>query len=187
MTFCRARRQYYAANHIGWCARPPHSQDGFLRKGRFKKASNLNYCLDFSNRVEDELLRLITHRQESGTDDTRNITLDEENALYQEALETTTSSDQGRTLAAGNVRLGEVILLVDCDTRVVSLAIALSGLYVLNKCQPKTCLHMGALEMIESPQVAIIQHTSGVLRVAHNLFETGSKSETAEEPFYHAS
>lgn len=34
---------------------------------------------------------------------------------------------------------------------------------------------MGALEMIESPDIAIVQHTSGVLRVAHNLFETGSK------------
>jgi hypothetical protein len=30
--------------------------------------------------------------------------------------------------------------------------------------------------MIESPDVAIVQHTSGVLRVAHNVFETGSKS-----------
>jgi len=35
---------------------------------------------------------------------------------------------------------------------------------------------MGALEMIESPDVAIVQHTSGVLRVAHNVFETGSES-----------
>jgi hypothetical protein len=34
---------------------------------------------------------------------------------------------------------------------------------------------MGALEMIECPDVAIIQHTSGVLRVAHNIFESGSK------------
>jgi hypothetical protein len=34
---------------------------------------------------------------------------------------------------------------------------------------------MAALEMVESPDVGIIQHTSGVLRVAHNVFETGSK------------
>jgi cellulose synthase/poly-beta-1,6-N-acetylglucosamine synthase-like glycosyltransferase len=32
---------------------------------------------------------------------------------------------------------------------------------------------MGALELLESPDIAIVQHTSGVLRVAHNLFETG--------------
>ena len=41
--------------------------------------------------------------------------------------------------------------------------------------QPEDCLHMGALEMIECPDIAIVQHTSGVLKVAHNLFETGSK------------
>lgn len=28
--------------------------------------------------------------------------------------------------------------------------------------------------MIECPDVAIVQHASGVLKAAHNLFETGS-------------
>jgi len=36
------------------------------------------------------------------------------------AMETIIASDEGRTWASGNVRLGEFILLVDCDTRVVS-------------------------------------------------------------------
>lgn len=35
--------------------------------------------------------------------------------------------------------------------------------------------------MIESPDVAIVQHTSGVLRVAHNVFETGSKSDYLQQ------
>jgi hypothetical protein len=43
---------------------------------------------------------------------------------------------------------------------------------------------MGALEMLECPDVAIVQHTSGVLKVAHNLFETGSKSHAAETKTY---
>jgi hypothetical protein len=85
----------------------------------------MNYCLDFSNRVEDELSRLIA-RQEEITK-TQNITLEQENELYQQALDTVITADQGRTMAAGNVRLGEIILLVDCDTRVVSLTIALVG------------------------------------------------------------
>jgi hypothetical protein len=34
---------------------------------------------------------------------------------------------------------------------------------------------MGALEMIECPNIAIVQHASGILRVAHNFFETGSE------------
>lgn len=120
-----SRRMYYAANNIGWCARPPHGQDDFIRKGRFKKASNMNYCLEFSNKVEDELLRLVRHREESVEAQNLNnasiepMTAEEHNELYQRALETILIADEGRTIATGNVRIGEVILLVDCDTRVV--------------------------------------------------------------------
>jgi hypothetical protein len=79
----------------------------------------MNYCLDFSIRVEDELSRLLTQRQaERGSID--DITIEEENELYDIAMKKIIESDQGRTWAAGNVRLGELILLVDCDTRVVS-------------------------------------------------------------------
>jgi hypothetical protein len=34
---------------------------------------------------------------------------------------------------------------------------------------------LGALEMHESPEVAILQHASGVMQVANNVFENGSK------------
>jgi hypothetical protein len=80
----------------------------------------MNYCLDFSNRVEDELLRLIAQRVETTEHGTVHITFEEENELYNKALETVLSADDGKTMADGNVRLGEIILLVDCDTRVVS-------------------------------------------------------------------
>lgn len=83
----------------------------------------MNYCLDFSNRVEDELLRLIAQQEENTK--TQDITLKQENELYQQALNTVIASDQGRTMAAGKVLLGEIILLVDCDTRVVGLTIIL--------------------------------------------------------------
>ena len=134
----------------------------------------MNYCLDFSNRVEDELSRLISQLADSRNTDTRNITIKEENVLYQQAFDSTVSSDEGRTMAAGDVRLGEIILLIDCDTRVVSCCSSFSDLQ-LKKRQPETCLHMGALEMIECPNIAIVQHASGILRVAHNFFETGSE------------
>lgn len=39
----QARIDFYADNMIGWTARPPHGMDGFVRKGKFKKASNMNY------------------------------------------------------------------------------------------------------------------------------------------------
>ncbi len=49
------------------------------------------------------------------------------------------------------------MLSIDCDTRVLV-----------------DCLLYGALEMYESPEVAILQHGSGVMQVVHNVFENGS-------------
>ena len=33
-----ARIDFYADNSLGWTARPKHGDDGFVRKGKFKKA-----------------------------------------------------------------------------------------------------------------------------------------------------
>lgn len=44
-----------------------------------------------------------------------------------------------------------------------------------NVYQPEDCLTLGALEMHESPEMAICQHASGVMQVANNVFENGSK------------
>ena len=95
--------------------------DGFVRKGQFKKASNMNYCLDFSIRVEDEFLRLMDARALSKGCEVEALTLEDEKELNDEAMKTVIESDEGKTLAAGNVRIGEVILIIDSDTRVVSL------------------------------------------------------------------
>lgn len=77
----------------------------------------MNYSLDFSLRVEDEILRLIEQREKNKLDNPFEV----EEDFYDQALNTILAEDQGRTLAAGNVRLGEIILLVDCDTRVVCI------------------------------------------------------------------
>jgi hypothetical protein len=134
----------------------------------------MNYCLDFSIRVEDELLRLIAEYEGYHTEE--DISITKENELYSIAMETIISRDEGRTWAGGNVRLGEFILLVDCDSKVVSYSND-QNLYCRVKIhfQPVDCLQYGALEMIESPEVAIIQHASGVMQVVHNLFENASK------------
>lgn len=115
-----ARQRFYAKNNVGWCARPPHKKDGFLRKGQFKKASNMNYCLQFSIRVEDELLRLVAEYELQHPDEGINVA--KENELYSTAMETIIASDQGRTWASGNIRLGELILLLDCDSKVVRIS-----------------------------------------------------------------
>lgn len=114
------RKQFYAANSIGWCARPPHGHNGYERKGKFKKASNMNYCLSFSMRVEDELARLIKAKAYAEDRDPEGFTVEEEEKLYAEALNNMLEKDGGKTMAAGNVRVGEIILIIDCDTRVVS-------------------------------------------------------------------
>jgi hypothetical protein len=96
--------------------------EGFVRKGQFKKSSNMNYCLDFSIRVEDEFLCLMAARAQEKGCSAEELTLEDEKELNDEAMKTIIESDGGKTLAAGNVRIGEIILLIDSDTRVVSLS-----------------------------------------------------------------
>ena len=80
----------------------------------------MNYCLEFSIRVEDELLRLIRVLCDGSGRLEEDITMEEENVLYKQALDTIIEQDEGRTIASGNVRIGEIILIIDSDTRVVS-------------------------------------------------------------------
>jgi cellulose synthase/poly-beta-1,6-N-acetylglucosamine synthase-like glycosyltransferase len=58
-TLAAERRAYYADHDIGWIARPAHSNepDGFKRAGRFKKASNMNYALKISLKLEKHLAK----------------------------------------------------------------------------------------------------------------------------------
>ncbi|TKA53497.1 hypothetical protein B0A55_12355 [Friedmanniomyces simplex] len=155
-----ARQAYYELNNIGWCSRPKHcTEEGdnyFLRKGKFKKASNMNYCLDFAGRVEDDWLARIEAECEKRGCSQEVLTIEDEEALYDDSREAQIEHDGGRTWAAGNVRMGEVILIIDSDTRM-----------------PEDCLLYGALEMHESPEVALLQHASGILQVVNNVFENG--------------
>lgn len=145
------RREFYDEHQIGWVARPRHDPKGerpFVRRGKFKKASNMNYAMSVSRRVEEKLH--LVARDEYWTNK-------EERAVYKEALQAVLREDEGRTLAGGNIRMGDYILLIDCDTRV-----------------PRDCFLDGVSEMEQSPQVAIIQFTSGVLNVTTSFFEKGS-------------
>lgn len=47
------RRDYYDAVGVAWAARPGHGVDGYVRRGRFKKSSNLNSVKTLSLRVEE--------------------------------------------------------------------------------------------------------------------------------------
>lgn len=151
----RARRDFYDEHNIGWVARPPHNpnpkagsgEKRFLRRGKFKKASNMNYALHVSNRVED---KLATIQRGSDWDN------DQETAAYQQCLADVLREDEGRTWAEGNIRIGDYILIVDSDTRV-----------------PHDCLLDAVSEMEQSPEVAVLQYQSGVMNVTGSFFENG--------------
>ncbi|KAA8646655.1 glycosyltransferase family 2 protein [Aspergillus tanneri] len=125
---------------------------GWIRPERqVQKASNMNFALNVSNRVEDEMLhRLAQHLSISDLIDPA-----EEAVCYQRALEHVLESDL-RIHAGGDIRIGELILIVDSDTRV-----------------PVDCLLHGAVEMYLSPEVAIVQHATGVMQVSWDYFENG--------------
>jgi hypothetical protein len=140
------RLNFYEFNQIGWTARPGHGVDGFYRKGKFKKASNMNYGLAISNKVEAKLQEVERSDSWSQSDET---------LAYECALLDVLEED-GKAWADGNIRLGDYILLIDSDTRI-----------------PTDCFLDAVSEMEQSPNVAIIQFNSGVMQVAFNYFENG--------------
>lgn len=147
-----ARMQFYANQDIAFVARPPHGQNGFVRAGRFKKASNMNYGLALSVRVEEILLEL---QAEQG----RNPFGEEEVDIEERALQLAVDETNGQAWAKGgrHLRIGEIILIVDADTQV-----------------PEDCFRDAARELRESPNVAIIQHSSdGEHRINHPVVLPG--------------
>jgi hypothetical protein len=81
----------------------------------------MNFGLNISCKVENVLQDLVANI--TGYEKGEGAWLDnaEEEQLYQRALEhVIQSSDNQEWLASGNIRLGEIILIVDSDTQVVS-------------------------------------------------------------------
>ncbi|KAF2454580.1 glycosyl transferase family group 2-domain-containing protein [Lineolata rhizophorae] len=142
----QARVNFYADHGIGWTARPKHGANGFQRRGKFKKASNMNFGLMLSNNVEQKLACI---RRTPGW------IQDDESKAYDAALKEVIEED-GRAWADGNIRVGDYIVLIDSDTRV-----------------PSDCLMDAVSEMEQSPEVGIMQFSSGVMQVVHTYFENG--------------
>ncbi|KAF5989794.1 hypothetical protein FBULB1_559 [Fusarium bulbicola] len=146
------RRMFYKENNIGWVARPGHNVNGegikkFIRRGKFKKASNMNYALGISLKVEDKLVEIV--RDEKWTQV-------HESQAYQKCLNQVLAEELGRAWVGGDIRVGDYLLLVDSDTRV-----------------PTDCLIDAVSELEASPRVAILQFTSGVMNVTTSYFESG--------------
>ncbi|KAG0701466.1 glycosyl transferase family group 2-domain-containing protein [Suillus ampliporus] len=155
-----ARIAFYTDHNIGWVARPKHdgAPGGFKRAGRFKKASNMNYGLALSLKLEKHLKVLEEAVQRGELND------DESGCLEDRALELAMeemhneSNGQWKPWASNgkSLRMGEIILIVDADTIV-----------------PEDCFRDAARELAESPEVGIIQHESDVMQVANHFFENG--------------
>ena len=98
------RIDFYTDHGIGWVARPPHdaSPDGFQRKGKFKKASNMNYALDISCATEDKL---------KSTERPQGWSQSDEDHAYVRALKETIQERGGIAWAEGNIRIGDYILI----------------------------------------------------------------------------
>lgn len=171
-----ARRQFYKDNEIGWIARPKHVSPNakgkpkpffkggcfgmkepkpelpentpiFTRAGKFKKASNMNFALAFSVEVEDQLALVQRHEK---------WTTEDERREYKRCCEEVFASMPPTTQYAGNIRVGDYILIIDSDTRV-----------------PNDCLIYAVTEMERSQEVGILQFTSGVQNVGRSFFEMG--------------
>ncbi|KAJ6477602.1 glycosyl transferase family group 2-domain-containing protein [Mycena sanguinolenta] len=150
----KERMAFYANHNIGWTARPGHNKDGFFRKGKFKKASNMNYGLAVSLKLEKHLAAL----EAAGVTEDDGECL-EDKAMHMAVEEMYEESGRRHRPWACNgksLRVGEIILIIDSDTIV-----------------PEDCFRDAAREMYESPDLAIIQHESDVMQVAHHYFENG--------------
>ncbi|KAJ7479671.1 glycosyl transferase family group 2-domain-containing protein [Mycena latifolia] len=153
------RIAFYADHNIGWVARPPHdnSPGGFKRAGRFKKASNMNYGLALSLKMEAQLEELearermgdLTFDDEEQCIEDRALELAIEQVYQETGCKWKPWASNGRSC-----RIGDVILIVDSDTIV-----------------PEDCFRDAARELVECPEVAIIQHESDVMQIAHHYFE----------------
>lgn len=117
----RERTNFYQDNNIAWVARPKNNSEcGYVRKGKFKKASNMNFALNVSTKVERRILDMMSATELDG----RSIFVNtaEEAQYYQQALAEVLAS-YSWIKAEGDIRIGEHILIVDSDTKVVSSTI----------------------------------------------------------------
>jgi len=79
----------------------------------------MNFALNVSIKVERILQRLVADATQ-GKVDIGWIDSYEEEQLYNQAFSEVLANDR-HAKASGNIRVGEIILIVDSDTRVVSM------------------------------------------------------------------
>jgi hypothetical protein len=173
------RMRFYEDHGIGWVARPKHddSEGGFKRRGRFKKASNMNYGLALSLKMEVIIRRLEIERGEKASlaDSSASSSSDGGEDIEEQALRLAVEEiyeDSGKRFQpwahnAKALRVGEIILIVDSDTIVPEVSysqiepLTVSQRLIIVLFVSQDCFRDAARELAECPEVAIIQHDSG--------------------------
>lgn len=127
----RERLAYYEHHSISYVARPGNDQR--VRRGLFKKASNMNYAMNVSRDVE----RVIAEEAVRGGQISALSALEEVRMSLKWHEE---------FMAGGDITMGEIILLIDADTVI-----------------PEDCLWQTMGEFIDEPKVALTQHFTSPL------------------------
>ncbi|KAA1477055.1 hypothetical protein DENSPDRAFT_867478 [Dentipellis sp. KUC8613] len=196
-----ARLAFYETHNIGFVARPAHGEPAaaggdaatFVRAGRFKKASNMNYALALSRAAERHLLAL--QEQEKHAPSVPSTSVPSASAPSVPSVPSGHSSLEN---ASGEQAEGDEEARVESlEDRALARAVEevweasgrrwrpwarngkacrLGEIILLvdsDTVVPEDCLRDAAREMAECPTVAIIQHESDVMQVAKHYFENG--------------
>ncbi|EIN05530.1 hypothetical protein PUNSTDRAFT_122407 [Punctularia strigosozonata HHB-11173 SS5] len=193
------RIAFYANHNIGWVARPKHDDapDGFKRAGRFKKASNMNYGLALSLKIEKHLEALQAEEKARNPDGLPGARISSSTNPHDYQYPGFGLQYQG--VGGGEQgQVGQVAQQYE-DIEEKALQMAIEEVYENSgrrfrpwaangkSCRvgelilivdsdtvvPEDCLRDAAREMAECPTVGVIQHESDVMQVAHHYFENG--------------
>lgn len=105
----------------------------------------MNFALNIADNVEQRVAQIQRHEDWTEVD---------KSTIYQEILRQIVDEDK-LAWGAGDIRIGDIIFIVDSDTRV-----------------PHDCLLDAAAKFRESHRLGILQHKSGFIRIADNYFES---------------
>lgn len=146
----RERIDFYSEMGLGWVARPRHGLNGYARRGKFKKASNLNNTC-YTAVATEELLKSAATAQTAPP--VRASTSAHRDQIVEDFVRALSDS-RNLDWAGGDVRLGDIIFIIDSDDRF-----------------PKNFILPTAVECFLNPQLAILHFLSNTMFVGGTVEE----------------
>ena len=142
----RERVNFYSEKGLAWVARPRHGANGYVRRGKFKKASNQNNVCHLGFAVEEAL----QNRDAVSSTIPSPTHPDQAIADMLQAL----SRCRDVNWVGGDVRLGDLIFCIDSDHRF-----------------PKEFLLPMAMEFFLDPQLGILRYLCDTMVIVASLCE----------------